>query len=394
MILKDKVIVLGVTGGIAAYKACDLVRKLQEQGAVVHVAMTEAATHFVGSASFAALSGNPVWIDQWDARMPNNMAHIDLTRRADLVVVVPATADFIAKLAHGTADDLLSTLCLARTCPLLVAPAMNKQMWENPATQRNLRTISSDGVVLLGPNSGSQACGEFGHGRMLEPTEIVEELITFVQPKLLAGKRVMLTAGPTFEALDPVRGLTNHSSGKMGYALARACHEAGAQVLLVSGPTALAAPRAVACIRVESAVQMFEAVMQQAKHVDVFIAVAAVADWRPVNTAKQKMKKNGAPPAIELVENPDILASVAALKKPPYCVGFAAETQDLEKNAQAKRVKKNIPLLVANLGQLTFGKDDNRLMLIDKRSTTVLEQADKLTLSRQLVKHIASNLSL
>lgn len=393
MILKDKIVVLGVTGGIAAYKACDLVRRLQEQGATVHVAMTEAATHFVGTASFAALSGNPVWVDQWDARMPNNMAHIDLTRKADLVVIVPASADFIAKLAHGVADDLLSTLCLARTCPLLVAPAMNKQMWDNPATQRNLRTVSQDGITLLGPNSGSQACGEFGHGRMLEATEVVEELITLLQPKLLAGKRVMLTAGPTFEALDPVRGLTNHSSGKMGYALARACHEAGAQVLLVSGPTALSTPRGVACVRVESALQMHEAVMQQANQVDLFIAVAAVADWRPVTQAKLKMKKNGTVPQLQLTENPDILASVAKLKKPPFCVGFAAETHDLEKNAQAKRIKKNIPLLVANLGQLTFGKDDNRLMLIDERSTTVLEQADKLTLSRQLVAHIAARLS-
>ncbi len=396
MILANKTIVLGVTGGVAAYKACDLVRKLQAQGATVHVAMTEAATHFVGTATFAALSGNPVWVDQWDARMPNGMAHIDLTRQADLVLVVPATADFIAKLAHGLADDLLSTLCLARSCPLLIAPAMNKQMWENPATQRNIKTVTQDSITLLGPDSGSQACGEFGHGRMLEPHEIVEDVIAFLQPKLLQGKRVLITAGPTFEALDPVRGLTNHSSGKMGYAIARACREAGAQVLLVSGPTALELPRNVARMQVQSAREMHAAVMLQVSNADIFIAVAAVADWRPSLQAGQKMKKSNAAAksvfSIELTENPDILADVAKLKKRPYCVGFAAETNDLEKNAQAKRVRKNIPLLVANLGQDTFGKDDNRLMLIDEKGSSVLERASKLVLSRQLVAQIAQRL--
>jgi phosphopantothenoylcysteine decarboxylase / phosphopantothenate---cysteine ligase len=392
MILQNKTIVLGVTGGVAAYKACDLVRKLQAQGATVHVAMTEAATHFVGPASFAALSGHPVWVDQWDARMPNSMAHIDLTRNADLVLIVPATADFIAKLAQGMANDLLSTLCLARTCPLLVAPAMNRQMWDNPATQRNLTTLRADKIHLLGPDSGSQACGEFGHGRMLEPVEIVDEVIAFFQPKPLAGKRVLITAGPTFEAIDPVRGLTNRSSGKMGYAIARACHEAGAQVLLISGPTALVPARGVAYIQVESAAQMLAAVMPQAAQVDLFIAVAAVADWRPAMAAKQKLKKNGNPPAIALEENPDILATVAKLKNRPFCVGFAAETNDLEKNAQAKRLRKNIPLLVANLGQETFGKDDNRLMLIDAEGTSTLARADKLTLARQLISEIAVRL--
>ncbi len=392
MMLQNKVIVLGVTGGIAAYKACDLVRKLQAQGAIVHVCMTEAATHFVGPASFAALSGHPVWVNQWDQRMPNGMAHIDLTRQADLVLIVPASADFIAKLAHGIADDLLSTLCLARTCPLLVAPAMNKQMWENPATQRNLRSVVSDGIHLLGPDSGSQACGEFGHGRMLEPTEIIDEVAAFLQPKLLANKRVLITAGPTFEAIDPVRGLTNRSSGKMGYALARACHEAGAQVLMVSGPTALTAARGISTVAVESAMQMFDAVMQHAAQVDIFIAVAAVADWRPAKPENQKIKKSGSQPVIHLVENPDILAAVAKLKKRPFCVGFAAETQDLEKNAQAKRLKKNIPLLVANLGQDTFGKDHNRLMLIEEQGTTVVDPNDKLSLSRLLVAHIAKRL--
>jgi phosphopantothenoylcysteine decarboxylase / phosphopantothenate---cysteine ligase len=397
MILANKTIVLGITGGVAAYKACELVRKLQEQGAAVHVAMSEAATHFVGTATFAALSGHPVWVDQWDARMPNGMAHIDLTRQADLVLVAPATADFMAKLAHGIADDLLSTLCLARTCPLLIAPAMNKQMWENPATQRNVNIVKQDNITLLGPDSGSQACGETGQGRMLEPAQIVEDVIAFLQPKILQGKRVLITAGPTFEALDPVRGLTNHSSGKMGYAIARACREAGAQVLLVSGPTALESPRGVARTSVQSARDMHAAVMQQVSNADIFIAVAAVADWRPSQQAGQKMKKSSTAArsvfSIELTENPDILAEVAKLKKRPYCVGFAAETNDLEKNAQIKRVRKNIPLLVANLGQDTFGQDDNRLMLIDEKGSSVLERASKLHLSRQLVGQIAQRLT-
>jgi phosphopantothenoylcysteine decarboxylase / phosphopantothenate---cysteine ligase len=392
MQLANKTIVLGVTGGVAAFKACELLRELQRNGATVHVVMTEAATHFIGTATFQALSGNPVWTDQWDARMPNNMSHIELTRTADLVFVAPASADFMSKLAHGAADDLLSTLCLARDCPLLVAPAMNKQMWENPATQRNMRTLQSDAITILGPTSGDQACGETGQGRMLEASELTDAVIAFVQPKLLQGKRVLITAGPTFEAIDPVRGITNHSSGKMGYAIARACSDAGAVVKLISGPTALATPYGVQRTNVTSAVQMHEAVMALTSESDIFIAVAAVADWRPKNSADNKIKKSEnttrTVPSFDLVENPDILADVAKLKNGPWCVGFAAETEDLERNAQAKRIRKGIPLLVANLGQETFGRDDNRLMLIDDQGSEIYERADKLSLARRLVDGI------
>jgi phosphopantothenoylcysteine decarboxylase / phosphopantothenate---cysteine ligase len=393
MQLANKTIVLGVTGGVAAFKACELLRELQRNGATVHVVMTEAATHFIGTATFQALSGNPVWTDQWDARMPNNMSHIELTRAADLVLVAPASADFMSKLAHGAADDLLSTLCLARDCPLLVAPAMNKQMWENPATQRNMRILQSDAITILGPTSGDQACGETGQGRMLEASELTDAVIAFTQPKTLQGKRVLITAGPTFEAIDPVRGITNHSSGKMGYAIARACSDAGAVVRLVSGPTALATPYGVQRTNVTSAVQMHEAVMALTSESDIFIAVAAVADWRPKNSANNKIKKSEnttrTVPSFDLVENPDILADVAKLKNGPWCVGFAAETEDLERNAQAKRVRKGIPLLVANLGQETFGRDDNRLMLIDDQGSEIYERADKLSLARRLVDGIA-----
>jgi phosphopantothenoylcysteine decarboxylase / phosphopantothenate---cysteine ligase len=396
MQLANKTIVLGVTGGVAAFKACELLRELQRNGATVHVVMTEAATHFIGTATFQALSGNPVWTDQWDARMPNNMSHIELTRAADLVLVAPASADFMSKLAHGGADDLLSTLCLARNCPLLVAPAMNKQMWENPATQRNMRILQSDAITILGPTSGDQACGETGQGRMLEASELTDAVVAFVQPKLLQGKRVLITAGPTFEAIDPVRGITNHSSGKMGYAIARACSDAGASVKLVSGPTALATPHGVHRTNVTSAVQMHEAVMALTSESDIFIAVAAVADWRPKNTANNKIKKSESTtrttPSFDLVENPDILADVAKQKNGPWCVGFAAETEDLERNAQAKRLRKGIPLLVANLGQETFGRDDNRLMLIDDQGSEIYERADKLSLARRLVDGIATRM--
>ncbi len=395
--LQGKTIVLGVTGGVAAFKACELLRNLQREGATVHVVMTEAATHFIGTATFQALSGNPVWVDQWDARMPNNMSHIELTRQADLVLVAPASADFMSKLAHGAADDLLSTLCLARDCPLLLAPAMNKQMWENPATQRNTRLLQSDAITLLGPTSGDQACGEVGQGRMLEAAEICDRVVAFTQEKPLQGKRVLITAGPTFEAIDPVRGITNHSSGKMGYAIARACSDAGAIVQLVSGPTALPTPLDVKRLNVTSAIEMHKAVMALTSESDIFIAVAAVADWRPKNTASNKIKKSDdqsrRTPSFDLIENPDILADVAKLKKGPWCVGFAAETEDLERNAQAKRLRKGIPLLVANLGQETFGKNENRLMLIDDKGSEIYERTDKLSLARRLVVGIAQRMS-
>lgn len=390
MELQGKRIALGVTGGIAAYKAAELVRLLIKQGASVQVVMSEAATHFVTAVTFQALSGKPVFTDQWDQRVANNMAHIDLSREADALLVAPASADFLAKVAHGLADDLLTTLVLARDCPLLVAPAMNRQMWENPATQRNIATLRSDKVAILGPGCGDQACGETGLGRMIEPEEIVAELIAHFQPKLLASKRVLITAGPTFEAIDPVRGITNLSTGEMGYAIARAAREAGAEVTLVSGPASLPWPQGVARIDVVSAQQMRDAVQSHVANSDVFIAVAAVADYRPASLAGQKIKKDGnAPPAIELVQNPDILAEVAARPQPPLCVGFAAESENLPEYAEKKRRAKKIPLIVGNLIQHGFGGDENTLILFDDDGQHPLPPAPKIELARQLVARIA-----
>ncbi|HEX6733535.1 MAG TPA: bifunctional phosphopantothenoylcysteine decarboxylase/phosphopantothenate--cysteine ligase CoaBC [Azonexus sp.] len=391
MELKGKHVVLGVTGGIAAYKAAELVRLLVKQGAEVQVAMTEGASHFVTATTFQALSGRPVFSDQWDERMPNAMAHIDLSRQADLILVAPASADFLARVVHGHADDLLTTMVLARDCPLLVAPAMNRQMWENPATRRNVAQLQADGVAVLGPASGEQACGEVGAGRMLEPEEILEEVLAFFTPKVLAGKKVLLTAGPTFEAIDPVRGITNLSSGRMGYALARAARQAGAEVTLVSGPVALPTPAGVERIDVRSALDMQAAVMARAVASDIFIAVAAVADYRVANASAHKLKKDlGGVPPIELIENPDILAAVAALPDGPFCVGFAAESQNLEAYAQAKRQKKKVPLVIGNLIQDGFGGDDNRLVLFDDHGVHPLAPAAKSVLARQLVDHIAN----
>ena len=390
MELKDKRVIVGVTGGIAAYKSAELVRLLVKLGVDVQVAMTEAATRFVAPLTFQALSGKPVFISQWDPGMPNGMAHIDLSRRADCILVAPASADFLARTVHGQADDLLSTMVLARACPLLVAPAMNRQMWDNPATQRNIVQLQADGVTLLGPASGEQACGEVGVGRMLEPEDIVESLIAFFTPKLLDGRKVLMTAGPTFEAIDPVRGITNLSSGRMGYALARAARQAGAEVVLVSGPVGFDAPQGVDRIKVKSALEMHAAVMQQVAEADIFIAVAAVADYRVAYPAEQKLKKDlGGIPTIELVENPDILAEVAALPNPPFCVGFAAESQNLESYAQAKRQKKKIPLIAGNLIQDGFGGEDNRLVLFDDAGVHPLTPAAKSVLARCLVEHIA-----
>lgn len=390
MELQGKRIVLGVTGGIAAYKAAELVRLLGKQGADVQVAMTDGATHFVTATTFQALSGKPVYLDQWDARMANAMAHIDLSRQADLILVAPASADFLARIAHGLADDLLATMVLARTCPLMLAPAMNRQMWENPATQRNVATLAGDGVAVIGPACGEQACGEVGAGRMLEPEEILEEVVAFFTSKVLAGKSVLMTAGPTFEAIDPVRGITNLSSGRMGYALARAARHAGAEVMLVSGPVALPVPMGVTCEPVRSALDMHAAVMCSVGQADIFIAVAAVADYRVANAAEHKLKKDhGGVPAIELVENPDILADVASLPAAPFCVGFAAESRNLEEYAQNKRRKKKVPLIAGNLIQDGFGGDDNRLVLFDDQGAHPLAPAPKSVLARQLIEHIA-----
>lgn len=399
MDLKGKKIVLGLTGGVACYKAAELCRALTKEGASVQVVMTEAATHFIGTVTMQALSGKPVYTDQWDPRMANNMAHIDLTREADAILVAPCSADFIRKLAHGACDDLLSTLCVARPrrVPLLVAPAMNVEMWENPATARNVAQIRDDGVCLFGPAAGSQACGETGLGRMLEPEELVEELIASFQHKLLAGRRVLITAGPTFEPIDPVRGITNLSSGKMGYAVARAAREAGAEVTLVTGPTSLPTPHGVRRIDVLTAQQMHDVVMAGIEGQHVFIGVAAVADWRVANASDQKLKKldDGGAPQLEFVQNADILATVAAtttLSGWPYCVGFAAESENLMAYGPAKREKKGIPLLVGNIGPQTFGQDENTIILFDDNGHTVLPRADKLSLARQLVSEIAKRL--
>jgi phosphopantothenoylcysteine decarboxylase/phosphopantothenate--cysteine ligase len=404
MDLAGKKIVLGLTGGIACYKAAEFARALIKAGASVQVVMTAAATHFITPVTMQGLSGKPVFTDQWDARIGNNMPHIDLTRDADAIVIVPCSADFIFKLAHGACDDLLSTLCVARpaTLPLLVAPAMNVEMWQNAATQRNLAQLLADGIQLLGPDAGEQACGEVGMGRMLEAHELLAEVIASFQPKLLKGKRLLLTAGPTFEPIDPVRGITNLSSGKMGYAVARAAYEAGAEVTLVSGPTALAAPYGVRRINVQTAQQMHDIVMAQLagadqctdSRTDVFVAVAAVADWRVANASPQKLKKNadGSAPALVFEQNPDILATVAALPKAPYCVGFAAESENLLQYGEAKRLRKNVPLLVGNIGHDTFGKDDNQLVLFDADGHRNLPRAGKQELARQLIAAIAARL--
>ena len=399
--LSNKHIVLGLSGGIACYKAAELCRALVKEGAAVQVVMTEAAAQFVTPVTMQALSNNPVYVSQWDPREPNNMAHINLTRNAHAILVAPASADFMAKLLHGRADDLLSLMCLARpvdTVPLLLAPAMNKEMWAHPATQRNMVQLRQDGAKVLGVGQGDQACGEVGDGRMLEPDELLYELTALFQPKVLQGKKVLISAGPTFEAIDPVRGITNLSSGKMAFALARAAHEAGAEVHVVAGPVSLTTPFGVERTDVRSALQMHAAVMAQIKRADVFIATAAVADWRPAEVAGEKIKKGqDGLPSFEWVENPDILADVASSTRAQagalYCVGFAAETQYLQAQAQAKRVRKGVPLMVGNLGPATFGQDDNALLVIDEQGTLELPLASKLTLARQLMAEIASRIS-
>jgi len=387
--LTGRKLVLGVTGGVAAYKAAELVRLLGKAGADVHVVLTEGGARFVTAVTFQALSGNPVWTDLWDPRMGNNMAHIDLTRDADAILIAPATADVMAKLAHGLADDLLTTLCVARDCPLLVAPAMNRQMWEHPATQRNARQLADDGVSLFGPAAGEQACGEVGLGRMLEPEALCEAVIGFFQPKLLVGRRIVMTAGPTFEPIDPVRGITNSSSGKMAYGLARACAQAGAEVTIVSGPVALPVPAGCARVSVRSALEMREAVFAALPGADVFIGVAAVADYRPATSAAHKIKKSGAELAITLTPNPDILAEVAGLPSPPFCVGFAAESQNLDQYAEGKRKAKQLPLVVGNLVQDGLGGDDNQVVLFDDAGRHPLPKAPKPEVARAIVAHLA-----
>ncbi|MDE2397154.1 MAG: bifunctional phosphopantothenoylcysteine decarboxylase/phosphopantothenate--cysteine ligase CoaBC [Burkholderiales bacterium] len=397
--LEGRSIVLGLTGGIACYKAAELTRELVRAGARVQVVMTEAATQFIGVVTMHALSNRPVYTSAWDARPDNSMAHIELSRAADAVLVAPASADFIAQLAQGRGGDLLSLLCLARPierCPLFLAPAMNREMWAHPATQRNLAQAVADGARVFGPGSGDQACGEVGDGRMLEALELRDELVAAFQPRHLAGRSLLVTAGPTFEAIDPVRGITNLSSGKMGFAIARAAADAGASVTLVAGPVHLPTPRAVRRIDVTSAREMFDAVMAEAPRHQLFVATAAVADWRPAAPNGHKIKKDGkqAVPSFQLVENPDILATVAHLPagQRPWCVGFAAETEDLARHARAKLERKGVALIVGNLGPATFGRDDNQLLLVDAAGERALPAADKLTLARELVREIAQRM--
>jgi phosphopantothenoylcysteine decarboxylase/phosphopantothenate--cysteine ligase len=399
--LAGKHIVLGLTGGIACYKSAELTRLLVKEGATVQVVMTEAAEQFITPVTMQALSGRSVYTSQWDAREPNNMPHINLSRQADAILIAPCSADFMAKLVQGRADELLSLMCLARPIervPLLIAPAMNREMWAHPATQRNMAQLAADGATILGVGSGFQACGETGDGRMLEPQELLEDLVAFLQPKRLAGRKVVITAGPTFEALDPIRGLTNHSSGKMGFAIARAAREAGAEVVLVAGPVGVPTPRGVRRIDVKSARDMLAATEAETPRADVFIAAAAVADWRPATEADRKIKKDGsgAAPVLAFTENPDILATVAASPRAKsgalFCVGFAAESHDLVKHAKAKRERKGIPLLVGNIGPLTFGQDDNQMLLVDAEGATELPRAPKIECARRLVAEIARRL--
>lgn len=403
--LAGKHIVLGLSGGIACYKAAELCRAFVKEGASVQVVMTEAATQFITPVTMQALSGRPVFVSQWDARtaagVDNNMAHINLSRDADAIVVAPASADFMAKLLHGRADDLLSLLCLARPLdkvPLILAPAMNREMWHHPATRRNVAQLAADGAVVLDVGAGEQACGEVGDGRMLEPEELLYDVARHFTAKVMEGQHVLVSAGPTFEAIDPVRGLTNLSSGKMGFAIARAAHEAGARVTLVAGPVGLPTPRGVARIDVRSALEMKAALEAQAPTASVFVSAAAVADWRPATSQQEKIKKDGTGqvPTLSFVENPDILAGIAAspraLRRELFCVGFAAESHDLQAHAQAKRARKGVPLLVGNIGPETFGKDDNALLLVDEQGVQELPRAGKLPLARQLVAEISRRL--
>ena len=411
-------LLLGVTGGVAAYKAAEFTRLALKAGITVRVVMTAAATRFIGPETFQALTGEPVYTDAWDERIPNRMPHIALTRWADVMLVAPATADFMARAAGGLADDLLATCAVSRTCPLVIAPAMNVEMWEHPATRRNLQTLIGDGIHVLGPASGGQACGESGPGRLLEPAELLSGLLalgaaasradparsmrataapadpyrmdTALAPAggPLSGQRVLITAGPTFEPIDPVRGITNGSSGKMGFALAAACREAGARVTLVAGPVALPTPAGCDRIAVQTAAQMHAAVMAHAEQADLFFAVAAVADYTPESPAERKIKKTSGDLVLHLKPTRDILADVAALPRPPFCIGFAAETHDLERYAREKRIRKRIPVIAANLAQSAIGADENTLWVSDDTGSVTLGPLPKADLARELVRHI------
>lgn len=395
--LKNKHIILGITGGIAAYKSAEIARLLIKKQARVTVVMTDAAKKFITPLTMSTLTGEEVFDTLWlnHQSTTSNITHINLTREADAMLIAPCTANVAAKIANGLADDLLTNLAIARnpfTCPLAIAPAMNVQMWQNPATQRNIALLHQDGISIFGPDSGEQACGEIGDGRMSEPRHLVSALEKLFTPQSLTGKKVLITAGPTFEAIDPVRGITNRSSGKMGYALAHAAYCADAQVTLISGPTALQTPFGVQCIHVESAQEMLDACLKQESH--LFISVAAVADWRVAQISPQKIKKqnNQNIPSLNFVQNQDILHTIAQQKNPPFCVGFAAETENILEYAQQKRIKKGIPLLIANNGPDAFGSDDNQVWLLDEHGEQLLVRQDKTQLAHQLIAEIANRL--
>ena len=387
-------VLLGLTGGVAAYKAAELARRFVKGGADVRVVMTRAACGFITPATMQALTGQPVFTDMWDTRIADGMAHIELSRDRDLILIAPASADFLAKLATGLADDLLSTLCLARSCPLAVAPAMNVEMWNQAATQRNIAQLRADGISIFGPGDGEQACGEMGLGRMLEPAEIHDAVAALLTPGTLSGKRVLITAGPTYEPIDTVRGITNQSSGRMGYAVAQATVDAGASVTLVTGRTSLPTPAGVVRVDVVTAREMHTAVMARTNECDIFIAVAAVADYHVVDARNHKIKRGDGGMTVELAPNPDILADVASLERPPFCVGFAAETENMRAYAQEKRRKKRVPLIAANLAQEAFGREDNALTLFDDAGEHEIARAPKIVVARRLVEHIASMLGL
>jgi len=387
-------VLLGLTGGVAAYKAAELARRFVKGGADVRVVMTRAACGFITPATMQALTGQPVFTDMWDTRIADGMAHIELSRDRDLILIAPASADFLAKLATGLADDLLSTLCLARSCPLAVAPAMNVEMWNQAATQRNIAQLRADGISIFGPGAGEQACGEMGLGRMLEPAEIHDAVAALLTPGTLSGKRVLITAGPTYEPIDTVRGITNQSSGRMGYAVAQAAVDAGASVTLVTGRTSLPTPAGVVRVDVVTAREMHTAVMARTNECDIFIAVAAVADYHVVDARNHKIKRGDGGMTVELAPNPDILADVASLGRRSFCVGFGAETENMRAYAQEKRRKKRVPLIAANLAQEAFGREDNALTLFDDAGEHEIARAPKIVVARRLVEHIASMLGL
>lgn len=389
---QNKHLVLGITGGIAAYKAAELVRLLVKAGIDVQVVMTQAACQFITPVTMQALSGKPVFIDMWDNSINNGMPHIELSRMADAILIAPASADFLAKLVHGRADDLLSTLCLARDCPLLVAPAMNKQMWEAAATQRNIAQLRADHISILGPDSGEQACGEIGLGRMLEAEALLTLVNAHLTPQLLTGRRVLVTAGATLEMIDPVRAITNLSSGKMGYAIAQAAADMGAEVTLVSGATHLEAPLGLTKVSAESADEMYQAVMKNISQQDIFISVAAVADYSVTNPSTEKIKKGESSLTLELKRNKDILTEVASLPNAPFCVGFAAESENLIENASQKRLAKKLPLIVANLVSESMGSDDASVTLLDDKGVHPLQRADKATLAHEILSHLSQML--